>query len=70
MDKGVTSVDISELKAAVDTDPQPVSKDAFGIKVSQWIAKMVQKAADGSWNVAVGAAGGLLAQAIAKYYGL
>ena len=29
---------------------------------------MVKKAADGSWNVGVGAAGGLLAQAIAKYY--
>ncbi len=70
MDKGVTSVDLSELKAAVDSDPQPVSQNAFGTKVSQWIAKMVQKAADGSWDVGVGAAGGLLAQAIAKYYGL
>ncbi|MCB9774859.1 MAG: hypothetical protein H6750_11115 [Nitrospiraceae bacterium] len=69
LDKGVLTEDIIELKAAVNSDPQPVSKNAFGTKVSQWIAKMVQKAADGSWDVGVGAAGGLLAQAIAKYYG-
>ena len=69
-DKGVTTEDITELKAAVDSDPQPIAESALGPKVSQWIAKMVQKAADGSWNIGVGAAGGLLAQAIAKYYGL
>lgn len=68
-DKGVLTEDITELEAAVDSDPQPIAESALGPKVSQWIAKMVQKAADGSWNIGVGAAGGLLAQAIVKYYG-
>lgn len=69
-DKGILTEDITELEAAVDSDPRPITESALGPKVSQWIAKMVQKAADGSWNIGVGAAGGLLAQAIAKYYGL
>jgi hypothetical protein len=31
---------------------------------------MMRKAAEGSWDVGVAAAGALLAEALAKYYGL
>jgi hypothetical protein len=69
-EKGVTTEDIAELQTAVDSDAKPESKNKFGPKVSEWIAKMVRKAADGSWKIGIGAAGSFLAQAIAKYYGL
>jgi hypothetical protein len=69
-EKGVTTEDIAELQTAVDSDTKPESKNKFGPKVSEWSAKMVRKAADGSWKIGIGAAGSFLAQAIAKYYGL
>jgi hypothetical protein len=68
--QGVLSTDVSELKEALASDPIPSTPENFGPKVSTWIGKMVGKAADGSWNIGLGAAGNLLAQAIAKYYGV
>jgi hypothetical protein len=69
-DNGVRKEDIEELRAAMDSEPVPREKDKFGTRVSAWIAKMMEKAADGSWKISLGAAGSLLGQAIAKYYGL
>ncbi|MCB2141189.1 hypothetical protein KQH27_00610 [bacterium] len=69
-DNGLDENDIGDLHEALKSDESPVEKDKFGPKVSTWIAKMVQKAADGGWSVGIGAAGTLLAQAVAKYYGL
>ena len=69
-ESGVSDRDILELKSALDTDDPPESAERFGPKVSAWIAKMMQKAAEGSWGIGVGAAGSLLAQVIAKFYGL
>lgn len=68
-EKGITAEDIAELKTAVDTDLKPESAKNFGPKVSEWIAKMMGKAASGSWEIGIGAGGSLLAMAIAKYYG-
>ncbi len=62
--------DIAALRGAIDADPRPSLPQTFGPKVSSWIAAMMKKAADGSWQVGLGAAGNLLAQAISKYYGL
>ena len=69
-ENGVSSDDITELKDALDYDPMPSTSESFGPKVSSWICKMIGKAAEGSWNIGVGTAGNLLAQVIAKYYGL
>ena len=66
----MSTEDISELKEALDTDPAPSTPERFGPKVSSWIGKMVGKAAQGGWVIGAGAAGKLLAEAIAKYYGL
>ena len=68
-EKGVPQEDIAELRSAVDSEPSLTAQDKFGPRVSAWIAKMVGKAAEGSWNISLGAAGNLLSQAIAKYYG-
>lgn len=61
--------DIEELGAALESDAKPTSKGRFGPRVSVWISGMIKKAAEGSWNVTVGAAGNLLAEVISKYYG-
>lgn len=67
---GVSTEDLRVLEDAVRHDPQPSDKDKFGDKVSGWVGKMVGKAAQGGWNISLGAAGNLLASAISKFYGL
>lgn len=64
--------DISSLKAAIDEDSQSkeIATGTFGHKVSDWMGKMIAKAASGTWGVSVGAAGGFLANALTKFYGL
>lgn len=66
----VSDQDIEELQQAVTNDPAPTQPSTLGANVSAWMGKMVAKAADGTWNVGVAASGGLLANALGKYYGL
>ena len=67
---GVQNGDIDELEDAISNDKPPKLKGSFGEKVSHWMGKMITKAATGSWQVGVGAAGNLLAKAISLYYGI
>lgn len=69
-ENGLSDLDISELRLALDSEPAPKTPEKFGPKVGEWIAKMVGKAATGAWKISLDAAGSLLGQAIAKYYGL
>jgi hypothetical protein len=69
-EQGVSANEVSELKEALESDPTPSSPENFGPRVSSWIGKMVMKAAAGGWNIGAGAAGTLLAELIASYYGL
>jgi hypothetical protein len=66
---GVEDAQIADLKERIKHDPVPQEKDKLGPKVSSWIGEMVSKAASGGWQLAVGTAGSLLAQAICLYYG-
>jgi hypothetical protein len=66
----VSPADIAELKTALESDPPPTAPETFGPKVSSWMGTMIEKAASGGWGIGIGAAGNLLSQAIAKYYGL
>jgi AbiTii len=66
---GLTSEDTAELAEIIDTEEPNQEKKTFGSKVNAWTTKMLGKALDGSWNVGIGAAGSLLAEAIGKYYG-
>ncbi|KJJ37254.1 AbiTii domain-containing protein [Aequorivita vladivostokensis] len=68
-ENGISPEDTAELVEIIDTEePNPENK-TFGKKVSDWTKKMIGKAVDGGWNVGIGAAGSLLAEAIGKYYG-
>ena len=66
---GISEEDIAELHSALLSDTPPKSQDKFGPKVSSWIAKMMQKASDGSWNIALATGANLLSNALSKYYG-
>lgn len=70
VESGLTEDDLGELHAALDADPAPEQPHAFGPRVSAWIAAATGKAASGAWKIGLGAAGSLLAQSIARYYGL
>jgi hypothetical protein len=70
VEKGVEKNDIQSLEIALRADPPPVSSKHFGPQVSNWIGKMITKAATGGWEIGVAVAGGILSGAISKYYGL
>jgi hypothetical protein len=67
-DNHVDQTDITELLTVIDEE-QP-NDVCFGKKVNRWMHKMLAKSLDGSWQVGIGSAGTLLADAVKKYYGL
>jgi hypothetical protein len=69
-DLGLTEEDTIEIIEIIDTDTPDYENERFGVNVNTWIAKMINKTIDGSWNISIGAAGTLLAEAINKYYGM
>lgn len=68
-ENGVLQSDLATLRTAISSDPRPDSPAKLGASVSEWVGRMISKAASGAWEIGVNAAGSLLAQAIAKYYG-
>lgn len=69
-DIGVSEEDTAELIEIIDSEEPNRDKKTFREKVNGWTTKMLSKALDGSWNVGIGAAGSLLAEAIGKFYGM
>lgn len=67
---GVSQDDINELIEIVQVEQPNYTEQKFGVKVNSWIAKMISKTIDGTWNVSIGMAGNLLATAIENYYGM
>lgn len=65
----VQKKDIDSLKKAIREDKLPEEKSKFGPKVSNWISRMIKKAAEGSWAVTVSVAGKILYEIISNYYG-
>ncbi len=69
-DIGLTTDDTNELIQVIDTEEPDFEKKTFGKAVNSWTQKMLGKALDGSWNIGIGAAGNLIAEAIKTYYGM
>lgn len=67
--QGIDKGDIQELHSAIQAEPTNADPNG-GPLVRKWVGKMMAKAADGTWQIGLGAAGNLLAQAIAMFYGL
>ena len=62
--------DITELEKAISEDLPPVDKNKLGKSVSNWLGKMISKAASGIGNLTINTAANVLGQVILKYYGL
>jgi hypothetical protein len=67
---GLSKEDTTELVEIIDTEEPNFDKKTFGDKVNNWTQKMLAKALDGSWNIGIGAAGSLIAEAIKAYYAM
>ena len=67
--KGISPEDIESLKDALDSEKEKTS-DKFGPKVSGWIGKMMEKAANGVLEISLEKASTFLIEAIKKYYGI
>lgn len=68
-ENGISEEDTTELISIIDTEEPNLKKKAFGKKVGNWTKNMISKAVDGTWDVGIGAAGTILAEAIGKFYG-
>ena len=65
----IPAKDIDELLKIIDLE-KPESETVFGGQVTAWIGKMINKSLDGTWQIGIGAAGGVLATALQQYYGI
>ena len=68
---GVSNSDISELNEAIEKDSPTIDNDKreYGVEVKKWLQKMLGKAVDTTWQVELGVASSLLANALSSYYG-
>jgi hypothetical protein len=66
---GISESDLELLKNAISEDGNRVGAKP-GDSVKGWIGRMLSKAASGSWQIGVGAAGNLLASALGSFYGV
>ncbi|MDQ1207467.1 hypothetical protein QE380_000390 [Acinetobacter baylyi] len=67
---GIEEKDIQELQTIIDVTPLPQSPSEYSVDLKSWMSKMVTKSIDGTWQIAVGAAGSLLATGIQQYFGI
>ena len=67
---GIPKQDVEELEPALKQDGPPAKEGKFGPNISSWIGKMMKKAAEGAWKIAVPAAATALASGIRWYFGL
>lgn len=65
---GVHENDIQEIQEILIEEPELIN-NKFGAKVNTWLKNMLNKAIDGTWQISIGTAGTLLAEALMKYYG-
>lgn len=67
----VDEADLSTLKTAIHADGPRAEDPArqFGPKVRAWMANMLKKAVETSWQIELGVASSVLATAIGRYYG-
>ncbi|MDM1525552.1 hypothetical protein HX091_06260 [Myroides odoratimimus] len=68
-ENNVSSEDIKEIEDVILNDNHDYDNKTFGDKTKKWLTKMLGKSVDGSWNIAIGTAGNLLADLLNKFIG-
>lgn len=67
---GINEKDTNELIEIIDNEtPNAVTKK-FGEKVNTWITKILGKALNGTWEIGIGTASTMIAEALNSYYGI
>ena len=66
----VDKEDINELLSFIESDVPDYENKRFGDKTNNWIQKMVGKALNGTWQVGVGSAAGLLTEMLKGFFGM
>lgn len=66
---GVPAAEITQLQSAIEADPMPTQRGAFGPNVAQWFGNLIGRVSGGAYQLAIGAGGDLLANSIWAYYG-
>lgn len=66
----ISKEDIAEVVEIVEDDNPNLETKTLGTKTQSWISKMLNKTLDGTWQIATGAAGGLLVELFKYYYGI
>jgi hypothetical protein len=66
---GITHEDLQDLQAALRSDSRPSESGRWGPQISEWIGRMVAKAASGAWRISVAAAPEVITRALNSYYG-
>ncbi|MDQ1085680.1 hypothetical protein [Siphonobacter sp. SORGH_AS_1065] len=64
----ISDGDINELVDIIDEDNDS-NTTLLGHKTNKWVHKMLGKSLDGSWDIAINVAGGLLTEIIKSYLG-
>lgn len=64
----VNEAEITEIVDIVQTEV-PV-ENSIGPSAKNWMRKMLDKSMEGTWNIGLATAGGILTEILKKYYGL
>jgi hypothetical protein len=64
----VADEDIEEISAVIVSE-EPLDNN-FGPMVKGWLSKMINKSIEGTWEIGLATAGGVLTEMLKKYYGL
>jgi hypothetical protein len=62
--------DITDIIEIAKVDTPNAETKTLGPKTRDWISKMIDKTLDGTWQIATGAAGGLLVELFKHFYGI
>jgi hypothetical protein len=66
----VADEDIAEITTIVQEERPNIETGEFGLKTNKWLHKMYQKSIDGTWEVGIATAGGLLVEILKGFFGL
>jgi hypothetical protein len=66
----VSDDDINEISEIVKEEKPNKVTGEFNKRTSQWINKMYQKSIDGTWELGIATAGGLLVEILKGYFGM
>lgn len=67
---GIQNEDLIELDEILPNEYFDTEKSQFGPRTKTWLAKMTNKAIEGTWEIGINAATQLLTGCLSKYYGV